>query len=298
MTSGRTSRPASRRACRGWTRRSARAPCRRSCPARRSSNDPARAPYWTVPDVGDGSLAFTAPRYQSVSVRSCAGDTFPLVGKAVLARLGPGARWYVMPQLADVQAGAFVADNCADATHYPLSPDVAGRQPLRLASPFRRPRRRPSTSRSMSRFRSTRKVSGAYAMCASCDFDQDGCAPINRRDQDAGHRPVLRAAAVLLERRTDPVRCRQHAVSDVLAMTRTVAAPARARRVRWRCGRGRRRRARTMARASTRGASSGRRRAGLSARELAAVGRHRRRGSHGLGAGARCHRSASSCGRG
>ena len=88
-------------------------------------NDPARAPYWTLPDVGDDdSLAFTAPRYESVSVRSCAGDTFPLVGKAVLARLGSGAGWYVMPQLADVQAGAFVADNCADAAHYPLSPDV------------------------------------------------------------------------------------------------------------------------------------------------------------------------------
>ena len=24
-------------------------------------NDPARAPYWTLPDVGDASLAFTAP---------------------------------------------------------------------------------------------------------------------------------------------------------------------------------------------------------------------------------------------
>ena len=94
--------------------------------------DPARAPYWTLPDVGDASLAFTAPRYQSVSVRSCAGDTFPLVGKAVLARLGSGARWYVMPQLADVQAGAFIADNCADAAHYPLSPDVLVGNPLRF----------------------------------------------------------------------------------------------------------------------------------------------------------------------
>ena len=88
------------------------------------------------------------------------------------------ARWYVMPQLADVQAGAFIADNCADAAHYPLSPDVLVGNPnvsvtipatqastvyLAIDVPF------PLDS----------KVSGAYAMCASCDFDQDGCAPIS-----------------------------------------------------------------------------------------------------------------------
>ena len=140
--------------------------------------DPAHTPYWTLPDVGDASLAFTAPRYQSVSVRSCAGDTFPLVGKAVLARLGPGARWYVMPQLADVQAGAFVADNCADAAHYPLSPDVLVGNPYVSVTI-------PATKASTVYlaidvpFPLDSKVSGAYAMCASCDFDQDGCAPIS-----------------------------------------------------------------------------------------------------------------------
>jgi hypothetical protein len=141
-------------------------------------NDPAHAPYWTVPDVGDASLAFTAPRYQSVSVRSCAGDTFPLVGKAVLARLGAGARWYVMPQLADVQAGTFVADNCADAAHYPLSPDVlVGNPYLSVTVP-------PTEASTVYLaidvpFPLDTKVSGAYAMCASCDFDQDGCSPIS-----------------------------------------------------------------------------------------------------------------------
>jgi len=141
-------------------------------------NDPAHAPYWTLPDVGDDSLAFTAPRYQSVSVRSCAGDTFPLVGKAVLARLGSGAGWYVMPQLADVQAGAFVADSCADAAHYPLSPDVlVGNPTLSVTIP--------ATHASTVYlaidvpFPLDMKVSGAFAMCGSCDLDDESCAPVS-----------------------------------------------------------------------------------------------------------------------
>jgi hypothetical protein len=141
-------------------------------------NDPARAPYWTLPDVGDSSLAFTAPRYQSVSVRSCAGDAFPLAGKAVLARLGSGARWYVMPQLAAVQAGPFIADSCADAAHYPLSPDVLVGNPYVSVTI-------PATHASTVYlaidvpFPLDMKVAGAFAMCGSCDFDEADCAPMS-----------------------------------------------------------------------------------------------------------------------
>lgn len=140
-------------------------------------NDPARAPYWTLPDVGDGSLAFTAPRYQSVSVRRCAGDTSPLTGKAVLARLDASAGWYVMGSLADVQAGPFVADNCADAAHYPLSPDVLVGNPYVSVTI-------PATHASTVYvaidvpFPMDSKVTGASAFCASCDFDGDSCAPV------------------------------------------------------------------------------------------------------------------------
>jgi hypothetical protein len=83
-----------------------------------------------------------------------------------------------MPQLADVQAGAFVADSCADAAHYPLSPDVLVGNPYVSVTV-------PATHASTVYlaidvpFPLDSKVSGAYAKCASCDFDQDGCAPID-----------------------------------------------------------------------------------------------------------------------
>jgi hypothetical protein len=113
-----------------------------------------------------------------VSVRSCAGDAFPLAGKAVLARLGSGARWYVMPQLAAVQAGPFIADSCADAAHYPLSPDVLVGNPYVSVTI-------PATHASTVYlaidvpFPLDMKVAGAFAMCGSCDFDRDDCATMS-----------------------------------------------------------------------------------------------------------------------
>jgi len=50
--------------------------------------DRAHALYWTLPDVGDDSIALTAGPGQAVLIRDCAGLAPRITGKAVLARLG------------------------------------------------------------------------------------------------------------------------------------------------------------------------------------------------------------------
>lgn len=142
--------------------------------------DLARVPYWTLPDVGDATLAFTAGRYQSASVRSCAGDTAPLSGKAVMTRLGSGAGWYVMAPLAAAQTGAFVAESCADAAHYTLSPDVLVGNPYLTVTI-------PATQASTIYLAidvpfplEGMKVAGANAICPTCDFDENGCGERTR----------------------------------------------------------------------------------------------------------------------
>ena len=140
---------------------------------------PARAPYWTLPDVGDATLVFTAARYQAVSVRSCAGDTFPLQGKTVMQHLGSGGGWYVMPTLAAVQVGDFVAPTCADAERYTLESDVLVGNP-RLSVTL------PATEGTTVYIAIDlpvaldMKVSGAAVICDSCDFDKPECAPGGR----------------------------------------------------------------------------------------------------------------------
>jgi hypothetical protein len=137
-------------------------------------NDLARTPYWTLPDLGGDALALTAPKYDQVYLRSCRGDAPAASGKGVLARLDASAGWYVPAPLAKADVGPYLSDSCAGAAHYPVSPDVLVGDPyVTIMIP-------PTESSTIYvaidvPFPVPTKVSGASAICDSCDFDQDSC---------------------------------------------------------------------------------------------------------------------------
>ena len=138
--------------------------------------DPARRPYWTLPDAGDATIALTAGRYQQIFVRECAGTTDDLRGKAVLARLGAGAGgWYVTPNVVAADINRFVSDTCADAAHYPLSPDVLVGVPyVSVSIPIAE-----AATVYLAidvPFALDSQVRGARAICDSCAFDEGSCA--------------------------------------------------------------------------------------------------------------------------
>src|SRR6185295_4801189 len=83
-------------------------------------DDPARVPYWTLPDVGDQTIALTASPAAQVNVRSCAGNEHVLQGKGALVRRSSSARWYALAPLGAAAIDAFLADSCAGAAHYAL----------------------------------------------------------------------------------------------------------------------------------------------------------------------------------
>jgi hypothetical protein len=141
------------------------------------ANDPARAPYWTLPELGDDSIALTATKYGQVSLRSCAGDESAFMGKGVLARLDSSAGWYVPAPVAAAAVGNFLSDTCADLDHYPVSPDVLVGNPF-IAVTI------PATKASTIYvaidvpFPVEMNVSGPRAICDSCDFDEQSCEPL------------------------------------------------------------------------------------------------------------------------
>ena len=138
--------------------------------------DPARTPYWSLPDPGDATLALTAGKYQQVFVKDCAGNADDLRGKTVMARLGAAtARRYAMPTVVAASIDRFVADNCADAAHYALSPDIQSVFSTLMVSI-------PASEAATVYlaidvpFQIAGQISGPRAICDSCAFDQESCA--------------------------------------------------------------------------------------------------------------------------
>ncbi len=85
---------------------------------------PARALYWTLPDVGDDSIAMTAGPGQGVHIRDCAGLALSITGKAVLAHLGAaGSSRYVLAPLISATVDRYVSDDCSGAAVYHLPAD-------------------------------------------------------------------------------------------------------------------------------------------------------------------------------
>ena len=147
------------------------------------TNDPARTPYWPLPNPAGGTLALTAGFGEQVRVRDCAGVRAELIGQSVLARLDGTEPRYVLPPLRSATVGAYVADDCASAAPFSLSPlestgDVIVAVPtpadsaavyVNLASSF-----------------SGVLYFGFDETCGSCGFDQGTCQPLL-----AGARPMV-----------------------------------------------------------------------------------------------------------
>ena len=140
-------------------------------------DDPARAPYWTLPpDLGGETIALTSESWGTTSIRDCAGGISSLFGKGLLARLDSTAGWYVPAPLAAAAIDRFAAERCEDATPYQPPADFALSYPyMTLTIPARaagadlfRRDHLPSPSR----------VSGADEICDSCAFDEGSCQPL------------------------------------------------------------------------------------------------------------------------
>lgn len=98
------------------------------------TDDPARALYWTLPDVGDDSVALTAGRGQAVQIRDCVGLAPRITGKAVLARLGARSGRYVLPPLISATVARYISDDCSGAALFHLPADfLIGGFPLSVS---------------------------------------------------------------------------------------------------------------------------------------------------------------------
>ena len=141
------------------------------------ANDPARAPYWLLPDPGEKTLALHGG-VGSLAVKDCAGIRAPLVGPDVLARLGGAEPRYVLGPLASATLDFYLADACAGAAPYPVAPPDALGSNLTMGVSI------PASSNAVtvyldlaSSFSGVLRA-GLQEICGSCGFDQGSCQPI------------------------------------------------------------------------------------------------------------------------
>src|SRR4051794_37612198 len=86
-----------------WTGETKICPCSLTPldPAGALVNDPARAPYWPLPDTAGQTLALTPQSGHDVFVKDCAGVRPTLIGPTLRRRglptssVGPGASWRI-----------------------------------------------------------------------------------------------------------------------------------------------------------------------------------------------------------
>ncbi len=140
------------------------------------TNDPARAPYWPLPDPAGQTLSLTAGLGQGVLVKDCAGVRPTLRGSSVLARLDGNEPRYVVAPLVTATVDSYLADSCAAAAPYPYSPLDVATGGLAIGVP------NPADSATFylnlaSKF-SGALSSGLQEICADCGFDQGSCQPV------------------------------------------------------------------------------------------------------------------------
>jgi hypothetical protein len=138
------------------------------------ANDPARAPYWTLPDPGAETFAFSAG-LEAIAVKDCAGIRAPLVGEQVLARLGGAEPRYVLSPVGRATLGSYLADTCAGTAPYPISPPLSFGNDvvLGVASP-----KTVTVYLDLASTFSGVLWEGLEQVCDTCAFDQGTCQPI------------------------------------------------------------------------------------------------------------------------
>jgi hypothetical protein len=140
------------------------------------TNDPARMPYWPLPDPAGQTLALWGGGYP-VLVKDCAGIRPPLWGSSVLARLDGNDPRYVLAPLTNATVGSYVADTCAEAAPYPFPPieTVAGNLEIAVPTPADAVTCYVNLASS---FSGALLVQSLQETCADCGFDQGSCQPI------------------------------------------------------------------------------------------------------------------------
>jgi hypothetical protein len=151
-------------------------------PAGAVVNDPARAPYWPLPDTAGQTLALTPEAAPDIVVKDCAGVRPPLFGPNLLAKLDGSEPRYVLAPLATATVDSYLADDCADAA--PFSGPIVEMPPVDtpfggLTIAISRP---PSGSATVyvnlaSSFSGTLRA-GLTEICGTCAFDQGSCQPL------------------------------------------------------------------------------------------------------------------------
>jgi hypothetical protein len=141
------------------------------------TNDPARAPYWPLPEFSGLTLALTPPAGDLVNIKDCAGVQPLLYGPNVLARISGTEPRYVLPQLATATVGNYLADDCAEVAPFtgPVVAMLFGGVTIAITPPA-------SGSETLyldlaSSFSGTLRA-GLNQICGTCGFDQGSCQPI------------------------------------------------------------------------------------------------------------------------
>jgi hypothetical protein len=146
-------------------------------------NDPARAPYWPLPNPASGTFALHGGFGEQVYVRDCAGVRAELRGQSVLARLDGTEPRYVLAPLESATVDSYLADDCASAAPVGLSP-LETFSDLLVA--IQTPTDRATVYLNLASSFSGLLHYGFDEICASCGFDQGTCQPLA-----AGVRPIV-----------------------------------------------------------------------------------------------------------
>jgi hypothetical protein len=141
------------------------------------TNDPARAPYWPLPETSGQTLALTPQGEGFVNIKDCAGIQPMLTGPSVLARISGTQPRYVLPHLATATVGNYLADDCAGAASFtgPIVAMLFGGVTIAITRP-------PGGSETVyldlaSSFSGTLRA-GLNQICDTCGFDQGSCQPL------------------------------------------------------------------------------------------------------------------------
>jgi hypothetical protein len=162
-----------------WTGETKICPCSLAPldPAGPVANDPASAPYWSLPDTSGQTLALTPESGHDVFVKDCSGVRPALIGPNVLARLDGTEPRYVLAPLATATVDSYLADSCSDAAPFlgPIVDMLFGGLTIAISRPA-------SGSATVyldlaSSFSGTLR-GGLTEMCGTCAFDQGSCQPL------------------------------------------------------------------------------------------------------------------------
>jgi hypothetical protein len=141
------------------------------------TKDPARAPYWPLPETSGQTLALTPQAGSFVYIRDCAGVQPVLSGPNVLVRISGSEPRYVLPPLEIATVDNYLADDCAAAAPFsgPIVAMLFGGVTIAITRP-------PSGSETVyldvaSSFTGTLR-GGLTEICGTCGFDQGSCQPL------------------------------------------------------------------------------------------------------------------------